>query len=202
MAADRQPYRLRSVFRLHRLADHDKNPTGAHSLTGGCNDAGGVNERRASCHSGAKGTRVAGSVARKGKLPAKGSSGFRHDPDVGKIDLSGFQNIFRCPYMIGYVLGGLYPYINNLLLSFERLVIFVDRRGTYQISTFGTLDGTISFRQAASFDQPLDNQSLKLVPIIGNLLLYPIQEQGSGWIIPIARIEFAKWSASVGPLHT
>ena len=132
----------------------------------------------------------------------KGGSGLRHDPDVGKIDLSFLQNTFRCPYMIRYILGGLYPHINNRPRIFERPVFFVGRRSAYQTSASGALDGTISFRQAFSFDQPLDNRSLKLVPL-GNLLFCPIRkEQSSRWIILFVGIEFAKWSASVGPLHT
>lgn len=181
--------------------DSRKSLPDAGSLIGVCNEAGGVNGRRASWHSGAgwTGLRV---VTRRGKLLADGGSGFRHDTDLGEIDLSGLQNIFRSPYIIRSMLGGLYPYINNLLWFSERLFISVGRRSAYQISASGTLDGTISFRQAASFDQPLDNQSLKLEPI-SNLLLCSIRkEQGSRWTIPSVRIEFAKWSASVGPLHT
>ena len=68
--------------------DNRKSLPDASSLTEVCNEAGGMNGRRASWHSGVgwTGLRV---VSRRGKLLADGGSGFRHDTDLGEIDLSG-----------------------------------------------------------------------------------------------------------------
>ena len=70
------------------------------------------------------------------------------------------------------------------------------------MTAFGTLDGTIGFRQAASIYQPPDNRSLNPVPL-GNFLLRLVwKKQGGRRRIPSVRIEFVKWNVSIGPLYT